>query len=84
MARAARLNVYVTPASFYDAVVAVPNQKAAAAAKGKGEPPPAPAPSPPPPPPPDRGSLIAAEAALATSAPRQRTPWPRSQSASTS
>ena len=34
MARAARLNVYVTPAGFYDAVVAAPNQKAALAAWG--------------------------------------------------
>ena len=29
MARAAALKVYVTPAGFYDAVVAVPSQKAA-------------------------------------------------------
>ena len=34
MARTARLNVYVTPAGFYDAVVAAPNQKAALAAWG--------------------------------------------------
>ena len=34
MAKAARLNVYVTPAGFYDAVVAAPNQKAALAAWG--------------------------------------------------
>ena len=34
MARAARLNVYVTPAGFYDAVVAAPSQKAALAAWG--------------------------------------------------
>ena len=31
MARAARLNVYVTPAGFYDAVVAAADQKAALA-----------------------------------------------------
>ena len=34
MARATRLSVYVTPAGFYDAVVAAPNQKAALAAWG--------------------------------------------------
>ena len=34
MARPVRLNVYVTPAGFYDAVVAAANQKAALAAWG--------------------------------------------------
>ena len=34
MAKAPRLSVYVTPAGFYDAVVAAPNQKAALASWG--------------------------------------------------
>lgn len=34
MAKSVRLSVYVTPAGFYDAVVAAPNQKAALAAWG--------------------------------------------------
>lgn len=34
MARSQRLNVYVTPAGFYDAVIAAPNQKAALEAWG--------------------------------------------------